>query len=263
MMTHHGSSARAKNAQARFIPPWLAGVLLTLLALLPAPAIAQEENYAGLIVVFGDGRVEQRCVGFAEASISGYELLRRSGLPLSVEAGAIGPTVCKIGGDGCGFPQEACFCRCMGSPCVYWSYWRLQTDGDWYYQALGAGNTEVRNGDVQGWHWAEGTTNDAQSPPAATFAEICDVTESAVETIPVAPTVTETVTETVTTAVAQVKAVTGTEAGTEAAAAAAAPALAGATGEPTGTAGLWVLLAGVVVVPATVLLVWALVRRGR
>ena len=36
-------------------------------------------------------RQERQCVTFAEESISGYDLLQRSGLPLSVEAGAIGP----------------------------------------------------------------------------------------------------------------------------------------------------------------------------
>jgi hypothetical protein len=36
-----------------------------------------------------------------------------------------------------------------------------------------------------------------------------------------------------------------------------------AAAEITGNVGLWVLLAGVVFVPATVLVIWALVRRGR
>jgi hypothetical protein len=256
----------------RSTQPWLAGALLILLilaillALLPASASAQEENQAGLVVVFGDGRVEQRCVGFAEAAISGYELLRRSGLPLSVEAGAIGPTVCRIDAEGCGFPQEACFCRCMGSPCIYWSYWRQQPDGGWRYQALGAGNTQVRNGDVEGWHWAEGTTSSAAAPPAVSFAELCGVPASAASAGALAMTATSPVTagEAVgATATAAAMAAGTAPPVTLTPAVAAVPDASGSAGGSTGTVGLWGLLAGVVVVPAALLFVWALVRRGR
>jgi hypothetical protein len=244
-------------------------LLLVLGGLLPAPVAAQEENQAGLVVVYGDGRVVQQCVRFAEETISGYDLLRRSGLPSSVEASAIGPTVCSIGGEGCSFPQESCFCRCQGSPCVYWSYWRLEAGGSWRYQALGAGNTLVADGDVEGWHWAEGTTRDAAAPPAVTFAEICRAAAPG-NTAAGAITAAELVTAADTPPA---------EAGAPAEAGKAAdPAPAGsgskaenrpaaAAGEavaaPAAGPGIWLLLGGVVVVPAVVLLVWALLRKGK
>ena len=40
----------------------------------------QEPNHASLVVVYPDGRVETLCVEFDEETISGAELLRRSGL---------------------------------------------------------------------------------------------------------------------------------------------------------------------------------------
>ena len=53
--------------------------MVILLVLLPGVARAQDQNQAGLVVVFGDGRVERQCVAFTEESISGYELLRAVG----------------------------------------------------------------------------------------------------------------------------------------------------------------------------------------
>src|SRR5439155_17381713 len=45
-----------------------------------SPAVAQAQggpSRAGLVIRYSDGRTETRCVDFAEAQISGYELLRR------------------------------------------------------------------------------------------------------------------------------------------------------------------------------------------
>jgi hypothetical protein len=158
-------------------------LVIAMLASLPAllntaPVRAQDGARAGVIVVHGDGSMTQQCVPFAEESISGYELLKRAGLALGVEASSTGASICSIDGEGCNFPQESCFCQCQSSPCVYWSYWRLQ-EGGWLYQNLGAGNTQVRDGDVEGWHWSEGTVKDAQEPPSVTFDQICGVPQPA------------------------------------------------------------------------------------
>jgi hypothetical protein len=197
-------------------------------------------------------------VRFAEESITGYELLQRAGLPASVEVSAIGPTVCSIDGEGCAYPQESCFCRCQGSPCVYWSYWRQQENGGWRYQALGAGNTRVRNGDVEGWRWAAGTTRDAESPPAASFAAICGLEETPaaaltnqVVTVPVTAAVTAPAT---TAAVSSVTLVETSMAGAGAVAEEA---------EALNLQGLLLLLGGLIVLPAAVLALWAFMRKGR
>lgn len=242
-------------------------LVVVLLVLLPGAARAQDQNQAGLVVVFGDGRIEQQCVAFTEESISGYELLQRSGLPLSVEAGAIGPTVCSIDKEGCSFPAESCFCRCQGSPCIYWSYWRLEDGGTWHYQSLGAGNTKVRSGDVEGWHWAAGTTQKAEEPPVASFADICG--EASPQTI--------AATSPLTAAAAQpaAPALTAPASSTAAATGTAVQIFtpfgnvepenkATAGGESASGTGLdliWIVLAGVIVVPAAALVVMGLLRR--
>jgi len=59
---------------------------LVLLAALPAPVHARQPDphRAGLVVVHGDGSVASACVAFSEESISGAELLRRSGVEVTL-----------------------------------------------------------------------------------------------------------------------------------------------------------------------------------
>ena len=134
-------------------------------------------NRAGLVIQHGDGSVTSQCVSFQEETISGYDLLVASGLDLNFEVAGMGATICRLDGEGCTFPQDQCFCQCTGQPCVYWSYWR-QSGGQssWEYSSLGASNTQVRDGDVEGWVWGEGSIgspSDSQ-PPAITFDDICN-----------------------------------------------------------------------------------------
>lgn len=149
--------------------------LLALAAWLPGavPAAAQEDAQAGLVIVHGDGSLTTQCVTFAEESITGAELLVRGGIDVAMEASSMGATICRLAGEGCAYPQAPCFCRCEGTPCLYWSYWRLTGDR-WTYSTLGASYSRVRAGDVDGWRWGEGAIDRAQAPPDVTFAAICD-----------------------------------------------------------------------------------------
>ncbi|MCB0067152.1 MAG: hypothetical protein M9936_11965 [Caldilinea sp.] len=168
--TQENPRASAQSAPSAF---YLAALLaLAALLLSAAPLAAQDGAQAGLVIVHGDGSVTTQCVAFAEESITGAELLVRSGLDVAMEASSMGATICRLDGEGCGYPQESCFCQCEGSSCIYWSYWRLGDEG-WTYSNLGAGNSTVRDGDVDGWRWGEGTVERAEEPPALTFEEVC------------------------------------------------------------------------------------------
>ncbi len=141
-------------------------LLFPFLAIL-VPASAQEEHQAGLVVDFGDGRVLVRVVSFAEETIGGVELLRRSGLDVATVSGAMGTAVCAIEGIGCPPTPQECFCRCRGSPCRYWAYFHLR-DGGWVYADRGAADRRLGDGDVDGWVWVDGKT----PPPLLTWEEI-------------------------------------------------------------------------------------------
>ncbi|MGQ9501233.1 MAG: hypothetical protein ACUVSB_04145 [Anaerolineae bacterium] len=145
---------------------------LIIVASALATAHADGPNRVALVITH-DGKTITRCVEFSENEISGYEVLQRAGVDLSVEFGMMGAAICRIDNKGCTYPQEACFCRCQGTPCIYWSYWHLR-DGGWEYSSLGASSYFVRNGDVEGWAWGEGEYGvSGPRPPAVSFSDIC------------------------------------------------------------------------------------------
>ncbi|HKZ85646.1 MAG TPA: prenyltransferase/squalene oxidase repeat-containing protein [Anaerolineae bacterium] len=120
-------------------------------------------NRAGLVVQLGSDSTLTRCVEFGEDSLSGFDVLQRSDLPVeaSFDAGT-GTFVCRIENAGC--PVENCSCA---FPPDYWSYWHLR-DGSWAYASVGANSYTVHAGDVEGWSWGAG------EPPAVfTFDQIC------------------------------------------------------------------------------------------
>jgi hypothetical protein len=148
-------------------------LLLLVISSLVWTATADEPNRAGLVVQFGDGRVETRCVSFEGEQIMGDDLLALSGLDFVVDpSSGMGVTVCQIGGEGCLYPAEPCFCQCMGGgDCTYWNYFfRDPGPADWTYSALGAGLHKTKPGSVEGWVWSDG-----HNPPAEeiTFEVIC------------------------------------------------------------------------------------------
>jgi hypothetical protein len=128
---------------------------------------------AGLVVMFGDGTITEMCVDIGAEEVSGLELLRRSGLPVRIDEGAQGATVCRIGPDGCA-EGESCWCRCQsaGPDCAYWSYGTLE-GGRWQYAEVGAADRTVRDGDVDGWAWTTGVAEEDLALPAVSFDDLC------------------------------------------------------------------------------------------
>lgn len=155
----------------------------------PASAQSSGPNRAALVVAFGDGSVESRCVEFSTETITGLEALQAVGLSLEVDYNSVGAAVCKIGNVGC--PADDCFCD---SPPNFWSYWHL-VDGSWVFSQIGSGMHNLRNGDVDGWIWGVGQSN---PPPPASFEQVCaeQPTPTASPTSTATQTPTEAPTET-------------------------------------------------------------------
>jgi hypothetical protein len=129
---------------------------------------------AGLVVQLGDGTVHERCVELGGAERTGQELLDLAGLAPVAEVSALGATMCRIGGEGCDYPREPCWCHCqeLGEGCTYWAYHILR-DGRWVYSSLGASARIVHDGDVDGWAWGSGGEGSGATPPLRTFEELC------------------------------------------------------------------------------------------
>ena len=163
------TSSGCMKTSRGFSPGLLVPFLLLLVALaLPAQAQEGQPHRAGLVVRHGDGRVVTRCVTFGEESISGEQLLSRSGLAVTFAAyGGLGYGVCAIDGEGC--DSRDCFCQCRGATCAYWTYSHRQPDGSWAISGVGASTWRLRDGDVDGWAWGDGSV----APPSLSLDEIC------------------------------------------------------------------------------------------
>lgn len=132
-------------------------------------------NHAGVVVQYANGKVGSQCVAFAEPQISGYELLRRSGLPLVVQPSSMGVAVCSINGTGCSNAAN-CFCQCQtpGAACAYWTFFEQTAQNQWRLSALGASATSVKNGGMQAWVWGSGEADKVSlMPPALGFDAVC------------------------------------------------------------------------------------------
>ena len=120
-----------------------------------AGAESDAEKRAGLVIHFGDGSTQTRCVSFTEQSITGEQVLQRSGLSVTLNYNlGFGGAVCSINNQGCVFPAPdcECFCQCRGASCEYWAYFHL-TPAGWEYSSVGASSYLVTDGAVEGWSW--------------------------------------------------------------------------------------------------------------
>ena len=178
--------------------------LLLLLALVTGPspsnAGAGGVNQAALIVRHVDGSIQTRCLTFTEPSITGEELLRRSGLTVIVNySSGLGGAVCSINGDGCQYPVQDCFCHCQGIQCEYWAYYHW-AQGGWQYSSVGATGYQVSDGMLEGWSWGPGDYGTSGTmPPQIGFSDICiSPTATPTPTATASPTATATATPTAT-----------------------------------------------------------------
>jgi hypothetical protein len=133
---------------------------------------------AGLIVGLSDGSFTATCVTLRGSDFSGEDLLRQSGLSVTLDPGnALGSLVCSIADDGCSFPDEACLCRCRGAgPCSYWAYFNWDEEDGWTYAVQGARLRRPQDGDLDAWIWLDRSRPSDElplPPPELTFDSIC------------------------------------------------------------------------------------------
>lgn len=135
------------------------------LPIYPPLALPVGQNLAGLVVDYGDGRIDTACVAFPEVQISGLELLDRSGIPYEESGGF----VTRIGDVGC--PAADPFCAAP----YYWSYWWwMPITGTWQFATTIAGNSVVTDGEIEGWRWEDWNLWPAPTPGLTpTLEAIC------------------------------------------------------------------------------------------
>jgi hypothetical protein len=129
-----------------------AAILAALVSLAPvAPLVpacaAAGANHAALVVEHADGSVVTRCVAFDADSISGEDLLNRSGLAWSAQTfGGFGDAVCALDG------EPAQYTECLGKD-RYWAVFVARTGGSWQLANVGISTMTLRDGDAEGFRY--------------------------------------------------------------------------------------------------------------
>ena len=130
-------------------------------------AVGAAKSKAGVVVRNADGSTDEMCVFFDEPTISGLDLLNRTGTSYVEERSAVGSAICRIGEGGCGYPSEQCFCEYP----EFWGYWvREPGEAKFTFASTGAADHEVRDGSVDGWSWGK---DGKPAPPNVPFEDVC------------------------------------------------------------------------------------------
>jgi hypothetical protein len=138
-----------KHSLVRLLP---AVVLAAFAALAPVtPAVpgcaAAGSNHAAVLVEHADGSVVTRCVAFDADSISGEELLNRSGVAWSGQTfGGFGDAVCALDG------EPARYSDCPGKD-RYWAVFMARGGGAWQLANVGISTIALHDGDAEGFRY--------------------------------------------------------------------------------------------------------------
>jgi hypothetical protein len=157
-------SVQAHGLARRVVVCVAAAALGTVGAALGAAALPAHAATAhrAAVVVEVDGVIHTAKVTFSTDSISGLDALRSGGFNPQVRVfGGNGGAVCALDVDGTtiGCPADSS-CLTCAQP-AYWAYFRALAGATKYtYSVMGAGNTQVHDGDVEAWAWGTG------SPPS-------------------------------------------------------------------------------------------------
>lgn len=132
-----------------------------LAALVLSPSVSLAAR-AGIVVRKSDGQTKTACVSFDSDYISGWELLEKSGFnPVSKNG-----FVVAIDGEGNKDSSQ------LGRGDNFWSYWKRNSG--WVFQSIGATYDRVRNGDVEGWEFGDGSCH----LDSFSFDQICSSSEA-------------------------------------------------------------------------------------
>jgi MYXO-CTERM domain-containing protein len=163
------TTVRTRLAACLFALVALVGTAMTVGV--PA-AHAQTSSRAVVIVSTGSG-VHTEVIEFS-GTISGMEALQLAGAsPETITYGSLGQAVCKLYGAG----DEPVPGQCPGG----WVYYRaVGGAGGWSQSSIGASNSVVHDGDVEGWGYGG-------APPFSSFCAVAGCAPP--PTTPTAPTV--------------------------------------------------------------------------
>ncbi len=129
-------------------------------------------NQAGLVINHFDGSRVVRVVDFYGETLTGFQLVEKSGFDLVSVQFSFGPAVCAI--DGEGHPSDNCFGDfSVGDPS--WLLYDLNANDEWQSSQVGVGDSIVYGGEVQGWLFGQF----GETPPPITSQEVFEQSSAA------------------------------------------------------------------------------------
>ncbi len=147
----------------------IGAVLVPAAVTIPEACATAAGPHAALVVDTGSA-VRTFCVTLDAPSVSGSHLIELAGTQrgLAYAFGFGGQAVCRLAGTGPGGGD------CFASYPSFWGYWQGDRHGGWSWSATGPGDTDVGDGDIDGWVWGTGDSGATHGrPPATTAAEVC------------------------------------------------------------------------------------------
>lgn len=159
-----GWSARARVSILALAIAGTAGSAIALAPLGPfaGSACAGAGPYhAAVVVTHLDGTTIQRCVAFSDATITGYDLLQKSGIEFETQQfGSFGQAVCEVDN------EPPTWSTCLPpSPEPYWVIFVARGGGPWTPSKLGISTQSFADGDAEGFRYD--SQDAAAAPPSA------------------------------------------------------------------------------------------------
>lgn len=114
---------------------------------------------AYLVVEHADGKVIDRCVGFAGSQINGEDLMKQSGVEYQAQAFSFGKAVCQIDNE----PKQ--FSECFPKDQPYWALYEQTQGQPWVQAQSGYAQVNLSDGDALGWRYTAATASPAPPPP--------------------------------------------------------------------------------------------------
>jgi len=150
-------ASRLVRAVAAFVALWsaTAGMLIAH----PTDATAQTGTSRAVVIVDTGSKVHTSVIQF-DGSVKGLRALELAGAsPETITYGSLGEAVCRLYGVG----DPPVPGQCPGG----WAYYRAVGGASgWMQSGLGASNTAVHDGDVEGWKYGGGP------PPFSSFCAV-------------------------------------------------------------------------------------------
>ena len=115
------------------------------------------KHHSQVVVVHGNGTVVNACVGFDQATMSGFSLMKNSNLELATQPTQFGPAVCQVD------REPAHYDKCLPGNAPYWAAW-VWNGQAWSMATTSYADVKLADHQAIGWEYTPQTGSPAPPP---------------------------------------------------------------------------------------------------